>query len=315
MTTTLPYVSPDELTDPTVQAPEYLDSIDFEFDGIEFRVRGVLHGLTGGANREYIDLVNRSIASATGFVMTEKSMKALYKGRIDKELDDWMPFRPWDAFRLGARLYFTPSLIWMLLTEGFRERLTKRDAFDASGRTDLDQLGGSPLFHRLEPYERRRLSGFPSPIRGVMRHLSLRCGLSTDDADRPNVPGRHWAFLNKIEEVALIPLRSVHMLAYARGYAVSRGIKVLDIFVGETHNTDMHALATNWQDFVEARGTPEITEFWKIVNSAEAAAAGKVSKLKHYGRYLRYIGSVMAPLAILAAVAVGGMAFVAGINL
>jgi hypothetical protein len=58
------YVSPEMLADPATRPPELLDWIEFDFEGVTIRVRGVLHGLTGGANREYIDLVERSIRDA-----------------------------------------------------------------------------------------------------------------------------------------------------------------------------------------------------------------------------------------------------------
>lgn len=306
MQSTSSYVSIEQISDQSVRPPEVLDFIEFEFDGIVFKVRGVLHGLTGGANREYIDLVNRSISSATGFVMTEKSMKTLYKGRIDKELDDWMPFRPRDAFRLGLRLYYLPSLLWMLVTEGFRERLTKKDRFETSGRTDWEQLGGSPLFHRLDPEFRRAMSGFPDSIRGIKRHLALRCGNPADENDKAVVPGRHWRFLNKIERFSIIPLRSVHMLAYARTYAKSRGIPEVSLFVGETHNTDMQAIARHWKEFEDLSKSAEKDAFWSIVDAADRAASKGASRTIQFARYLRYIGALTAPLAIPALALMAG---------
>jgi hypothetical protein len=41
------YVRPEMLADPEVRPPETLDWIEFDFEGVTFRVRGVLHGLTG----------------------------------------------------------------------------------------------------------------------------------------------------------------------------------------------------------------------------------------------------------------------------
>lgn len=300
------YVDPIQIADPATRPPDVLDWLEFKFEGITIRVRGVLHGLTGGANREYIDLVERSIADArkTGLVMAEKSMRSMYRARIDKELDDWLVFRPRDAFRLGARLYFTPSLLLMLVAGGFRERLTRADAFEVGGRIDPDLLGGSPLFHRIDPFERRALSGFPPPLEGVRRHLMLRAGVDVGDEGRAIVPGRHWAHLNKIERFSLIPIRSVHMLVYAAIYARRRGLGFVNVFVGETHNTDMKALAESW-DVLRSEDSVAGEAFRKIVAVSARAAGGRMGRFERMARYAAYIGAVAAPLAITAAAIVG----------
>lgn len=305
------YVDPMQIADPATKPPELLDWLEFKHEGITIRVRGVLHGLTGGANREYIDLVERSISDArrTGPVMAEKSMRSMYSARIDKELDDWLVFRPRDAFRLGARLYFTPSLLLMLVVGGFRERFTKADAFDAGGRTDPDLLGGSPLFHRIEPFERRALSGFPPPLDGVRRHLMLRAGMDVGNEGRAVVPGRHWAHLNKIERYSLIPIRSVHMLVYAAAYARRRGLGFVNVFVGETHNTDMKALAESW-DVLRPEDSIVGKAFREIVSTSARAAGGRMGRVERLARYAAYLGALAAPLA-LAAVAIVGAAAVA----
>lgn len=83
----------EKLSDRSLPISDHLDFITFQFRGITFRVRGVLHGVTGGASREYIDLVKRSIKAATGFVMMEKNMSVMYGTPQAKELDDWLGLR------------------------------------------------------------------------------------------------------------------------------------------------------------------------------------------------------------------------------
>lgn len=305
------YVRPEMLADPEVKPPEMLDWIEFDFEGVTIRVRGVLHGLTGGANREYIDLVERSITAArgTGLVMAEKSMRSMYRAKIDKELDDWLVFRARDAFRLGAKLYFKPSLLWMLVSGGFRERLTARDEFDAGSRRDPDLLGGSPLFHRLDPYERRALSGFPGTLACVRRHLLLRIGATAGDVGRAVVPGTHWRHLNLIEKHSLIPIRSVHMLCYAASYARRKGVGLVNVFVGEMHNSDMAVLAREWEDVARWEG-PEGDELRRLVMTARSAADGRMARVEKAARYLSYIGSLAAPLFAVGALGVAAFAAV-----
>ncbi|NTF17030.1 hypothetical protein G6L37_01130 [Agrobacterium rubi] len=303
------YVRAEDLSDLSVVAPELLDWIEFAFEGVTVRVRGVLHGLTGGANREYLDLVERSINDArrSGIVMAEKSMRAMYRARIDKELDDWLVFRPGDAFRLGAKLFFTPSLLWMLVVGGFKERLTTRDEFDAGGRDDPDLLGGSPLFHRLEPSERRALAGFPGTLACVRRHLALRIGVPPGPDGRAEVPGKHWRHLNVIEQQSLIPIRSVHMLHYAVTYARRKGVPLVNVFVGEMHNSDMAVLARNWSA-LDAEDGPIADALRHLARTASRAAGGRMGMLEHTFRYLAYIGSLAAPLFIAGAIGVTAMA-------
>jgi hypothetical protein len=303
------YVRPEALADPEVRPPELLDLIEFDFEGVTIRVRGVLHGLTGGANREYIDLVERSITAArgTGIIMAEKSMRSMYRAKIDKELDDWLVFRARDAFRLGTKLYFTPSLLWMLASAGFRERMTARDEFDAEGRRDPVLLGGSPLFHRIDPYERRALSGFPETLACVRRHLALRVGAIAGDDGRAVVPGTHWRHLNLIEKHSLIPIRSVHMLCFAASYARRKGVGAVNVFVGEMHNSDMAVLAREWGAVARWEG-PEGDELRRLVETARRAADGRMGRVEKAVRYLSYIGGLAAPLFAAGALAVAAFA-------
>lgn len=303
------YVRPEALADSEVRPPELLDHIEFDFEGVTIRVRGVLHGLTGGANREYIDLVERSITAArgTGIIMAEKSMRSMYRAKIDKELDDWLVFRSKDAFRLGMKLYFTPSLLWMLASAGFRERMTARDGFDAEGRRDPDLLGGSPLFHLIDPYERRALSGFPETLACVRRHLALRVGAIAGDDGRAVVPGTHWRHLNLIEKHSLIPIRSVHMLCFSAGYARRKGVDTVNVFVGEMHNSDMAVLAREWDDVARWDG-PQGDELRRLVETARRAADGRMGSVEKAVRYLSYIGWLAAPLFAAGALVVAAFA-------
>ena len=74
--------------------PDSLDFLEFDFDGVTFRCYGILHGITGGLNREYRDFIKRSIQNIEGIKLAEKGMKQLYrKCGIDAELEDWAVLR------------------------------------------------------------------------------------------------------------------------------------------------------------------------------------------------------------------------------
>lgn len=133
----------EKLADRSLATPELLDFITFDFRGITFRVRGVLHGVTGGASREYIDLVKRSIQAATGFVMMEKNMSVMYGVPNVKELDDWLVLRFRDVLLFSCKFYFIPRNLIGLAWKSVIERLRRQDPFIKGGQVDFTLIGGS----------------------------------------------------------------------------------------------------------------------------------------------------------------------------
>ncbi|MDR8093084.1 hypothetical protein KPB05_37140 [Burkholderia gladioli] len=218
------------------QFPEYLDALTFDFRGIRIHAYGVLHGLTGGTNKSYRDLVNRTIGRARGLRLGEMRFQALYDG-LDGELDDWMQIPLRDAFRFSLALHLTPLRIAKLLRAFAREKRSAHDRFALSDLRRLQDIGGSPAFHAISPAERRRIAGFPEPSTYLAENIARREGKGAMTA--PVFPDRDWSWLTLIEPYANIPLRSIHMLEFAAATAKILGASDVSIFVGEVHNSDM----------------------------------------------------------------------------
>jgi hypothetical protein len=290
----------EDIFDTSLTPPEELDFITFEFRGITFRVRGVLHGVTGGASKEYIDLVKRSIKAATGFVMVEKNMSVLYGAPQAKELDDWLVLRFRDALMLSVKFYLNPMRAAQLARQMIKERLAKRDPFIVGGCKDETLIGGTPLFHYLDPIERRGVAGFPPPLKGLRRHLSLRAGEPDDGRDKAIVPTGEWTFLNAVEREVSIPLRSLHMLFFAWSYAKLHGLKELDLFVGETHNTDIAEFAAHADDLPGAAGLNDnqVRVLHSLIDQAMAMAALSTFSVRRLSRYASYMLALAIPITL-----------------
>src|SRR5579875_4140530 len=126
------------LTQPLIK-PEYADCIDVEYESIKFHVYGVLHGITGGTNREYVSFVNNTIEQATGLKLGEKSMLKMYNG-LDGELDDWFQMPNKDTFLLTLKLLFSPQAVWTIISTTIKEKAQKNDKFDINNRR-MEDLG------------------------------------------------------------------------------------------------------------------------------------------------------------------------------
>ena len=293
----------ERLADRSLTVPDVLDFIEFGFRGVTFRVRGVLHGVTGGASREYIDFVKRSIQASTGFVMMEKNMSVMYGTLGAKELDDWLVLRFRDVLVLSCKFYFFPRNLFGLAWKTVIERLRRHDPFIKGGQQDFALIGGSPVFHYLDPYERRGIAGFPEPLKGLRRHLSLRAGEADTGVDKAFIPNGEWMFLNSVERQVSIPTRSLHMLIFAWSYAEKNGLKDIDLFVGETHNTDVAAIAENLDNLSEVVGlnAAQVEVMDALIFQAEKFAKLGTYSPRRLGRYALYLSGLAAP--ILTAVA------------
>jgi hypothetical protein len=251
---------------PVLNAPDTLDSLDFEYQGVTFRVFGVLHGITGGANKDYIAMVNRTILNAPGLRLGEKEMTRLYVG-LDDEVHDWRQIPLRDAFCLGLSLVCTPMRLATVVRCIAKELLTKHDKALTESHLRLQDLGGSAAFHKIEPYERRTLAGFLPPSAYLEQNLARRAYRS--QLKPPVFPDPDWAWLSFIERYANIPCRSLHMLHYATTFAKEKGHREVSMFVGEMHNTDMHWFATSRANEFESDATAKIQ---KILITAEMMA-------------------------------------------
>lgn len=216
--------------------PEKLDSIDFVYKDIQFHVHGVLHALTGGTNKEYVQHVNLTISQAPGIKLGEKSMKKMYKG-LDEELDDWIQMPPKDVFFLTFNLVKNPFNWYKVGKALLKESFTKKDRFGKNGEKRVEDIGGSMAFHALEPLQRRTLAGFPPPKDYLAHNLARR--IYKTRFNPPRFPDKDWEWLSIIEPFANIPCRSIHMIETAVDVANKKNVKEVSLFIGEIHNTDI----------------------------------------------------------------------------
>ena len=296
------YLSVTDILDCSVDLPDVhsIDSIDFEFDGVAVHVYGVLHGMTGGTNREYVELVNRTIAHSTGLKLGEKGMSSMYSG-LNGELEDWVqvPFR--DAFMLAFSLAATPFRVFASLKTILRERLTKVDRFGVNNIRRLQDIGGSAAFHLLRPSERRRVAGFPDADDYLIANLLRRRGKGR--MEPPRFPDPDWFWLALIEPYTNIPCRSIHMLEFGVALAKRRGMRDLSIFIGEIHNSDIE-----WYRRTAAADLPEwsrtevagIRDLAKHMATTETSFALRLRKLRYsFG----LLSGMLMPLYIHASIA------------
>lgn len=261
MTTPFESYTPEQLQSSDNPPPEKLDYLEFSYQGITIRTFGILHGITGGLNREYFEFTKHSIRQTEGLKLAEKGMKQLYRNcGIDEELEDWMVLRPVDCLVMGIQLLGDPRCLWMITVDALRERLRKLDPYTCNQRRNISDLGESPYFHYLDEHQRRELVGFLPSNEAIAKDLKSMSHWHGAILPKPrHTPIDHpqWRRILLLERIMHIPCRSIHMLHYATSYAKKHNHQLVNIFVGETHNTDMHFLAQNSGQFSEAFGQKE----------------------------------------------------------
>ena len=263
----------DDLLHDNGKPPQNLDYLEFEYQGVTFRCFGILHGITGGLNQDYCHFIKNSIKQIKGLKLAEKGMKQLYRGcGIDEEMEDWLVLRKIDCLIMGFQLIADPRCLWMISVDAIREKLRKHDPFIVNGRQNISDLGESPYFHYMDEYQRRDLMGFLPSKQAIANDLDsmtswYRAILPRSRHVKINHPQWHRILL--LERLMHIPCRSIHMLHYALAYAKQHDHKLVNIFVGETHNTDMHYLAGHLTAMSNSMSDDQNKAMQKIINRAE----------------------------------------------
>lgn len=249
-----------------VDRPDTLDAVTVNYKGVTVHVYGVVHGVTGGANQDYIRLVNRTIAEAEGPKLCEKSMRMMYEG-LDQDVQDWLQIPFYDAYRFGLYLTLYPRAWWLIIRTMIREKREHSD-FGSKKIHLFGDLAGDALFHTIAPSQRRSLVGIPSSP----DYLRLNILRREDRDDRSIVFGDHnWEWLSYVERFANIPMRSLHMIEYAVAWAHREKQDTVSLFVGEGHNTDIE-----W--YVNCKNSKTLpSEFWASADNATKVAQEAVT--------------------------------------
>jgi len=271
-----PRYSVQQLLNSNLSKPDTLDYIEFQHDDVTFRCFGILHGITGGLNFEYRDFIKQSIKSIDGIKLAEKGMQKLYPHcQIDAELEDWAVLRPIDCFLMGFKLIADPRCLWMISIDSFRELWQQHDAFVCHQRQNISDLGESTFFHYLDEHERRSIAGFNSPEQALKQDMeSLSRWYKSLLVKQRIQPVIHpqWKRILLLENCMHIPARSVHMLAYATAFAKKHKHKLVNLFVGETHNTDMQYLARKDKQLTKTLSQEQSQTIDMITNRATRMA-------------------------------------------
>lgn len=305
------YISSSELQNIDIKnLPKTLDSIDIEYKNIKFHIYGILHGITGGTNQIYKSAVNKTIEESKGLKLSEKSMKKMYKG-IDEELEDWVQMSFHDVFWLTLQLVGNPFNWWKLNKTIIKELITKEDRFGQNGVNKIEDIGGSMAFHMIEPNERRKLVGFPSPKEYLIQNLLRK--QSGTNFYAPHFADKDWSWLSVIEPFANIPCRSIHMIETAVQIANEKNIKEVSLFIGEIHNTDIQWYINRNEPVIEEVASIfppskySIKEWLERKISSVISNTEKYSKKNKFHYYVKkmeyFLGAAcgaLVPIAIMA---------------
>jgi hypothetical protein len=234
------YHSIDEILGQELTEPETLDVLVVRHRGVALHVHGFLHGVTGAGNRRYRAMVQRTINASDFAVLIEKGFSRVYSG-IAAELEDWAPIPIWQTFAIPGRFAMNPTALGAMIGVAVSEQFGEDDRFAADPRTE--HLGDSPKFHLLEPFERRRICGFPDPEAYLRINLDRYFHPFAKRFPAVSIPDPRWIWMKTLEPASCISLRSIHMLEFAAAFALEHGFSDVTVLVGETHNTDMAWLA------------------------------------------------------------------------
>lgn len=265
------------LAEENYELPQILDPIIFSHRGILFTVYGLLHGATGGTNAEYRQLIQRTIDAAPGLKLAEKELRRLYTG-LELEMDDYRQIPFVDAFKMMFSIMHSPIRLFAMAQMSYRERVTKADRFGQCGVKRLQDIGGSPAFHRLSPSARRRYAGFPIPRDYLLINLGRR--MVGRKFASPNFPDQDWKWLGWVEPYINIPCRSIHMMEFAAELAKIKGVNEVTLFVGEIHNSDM-----SW---IAGGGLAELPEWARIETDKITAGAQVDARKKSLSGLIKY---------------------------
>jgi len=252
-----------------------------DYKGVKVFVYGVLHGVTGGTNKDYVDFVNKTIEKAVGVKFCEKSMQTMYSG-LDKDVHDWRQMSCKDAFSMSFKSFINPLFYWILLRTIIKEKITKKSTFGENEIYSASNIAEDKQFHLIKPSERRLLAGFPLPEQYMKLNLLRRTGNYQRKIDFVDPD---WKWLTHIEPYANIPMRSIHMIEYTVEYCLKNNIKEASLFVGEVHNSDIE-----W--YVDCKNNNNLPEFLKEPSKDVHKEAMDVVNNNYKSKQIKYLLSL-----------------------
>jgi len=198
-------------------APAQLDPVEVCCGERRFAVYGVIHGMIGGASKEYKTFVNTRTKSLP-LIGFENGLKLFYPCQRGFTIPDYVAMGVRGSLVTGLQVGL---LFPILVFESLRE------VFKLGGRDDdeeWDPVDYTPSYHALDPELRRGVEPDPPlPSRLQIEYELARWGSL----------GAAWA-----NPSAIVP-RSMFMAGYALGYAEREGLQHLDLVVGDLHTMEI----------------------------------------------------------------------------
>ena len=199
--------------------PARLEPLEVERDGVTYAIYGVIHGLVGGHDRDYKELVNAALRELPHTVF-EDGFGWFYPSQSAETIPDQTVAGFLGAVRIG--LYVGIEFPLMLL-ELVAELLKLKLPF---GGAEGDLLDYDARFHTLDPEVRRGVEPDPPLPSRVQIDLELQ------DWDA------HGWLAGWKEPGAIVP-RSMFMAGYAVGVSERRGVSRVDLVIGDLHTMEV----------------------------------------------------------------------------
>ena len=197
--------------------PAELEPVTVSCGERQFAVYGVIHGMIGGASKEYKAFVNTRTRSLP-LIGFENGLKLFYPCQRGFTIPDYVAMGVRGSLVTGLQVGL---LFPVLVFESLREAFKLGGSDDGE---DWDPVDYTPSYHALDPELRRGVEPDPPlPSRLQIEYELARWGSL----------GAAWA-----NPSAIVP-RSMFMAGYALGYAEREGLGHLDLVVGDLHTMEI----------------------------------------------------------------------------
>ncbi|MEZ6183961.1 MAG: hypothetical protein R3F62_03005 [Planctomycetota bacterium] len=198
--------------------PAELEPVTVTREGRTYGIYGVIHGMIGGASKEYKQFVNARTKSLP-LIGFENGLRMFYPSQRAFTIPDYVAMGVKGSVVTGLQV----GLMFPLLVfESLREVLKLGGG--AEEEEDWDPVDYTPAYHALDPELRRGVE--PDPPLPSRLQIEYELG-------RWGSWGAAW------ENPAAIVPRSLFMAGYALGYAEREGLETLDLVVGDLHTMEI----------------------------------------------------------------------------
>lgn len=186
-------------------------------DGVEYHIYGVIHGMLGGDDKDYLRFVSKPIASAD-HVLFENGLNYFYKHKSGQVIPDFAVLGLSGSLSMGFYVGLSfPLHLWELFTEFFKR---------SKGRNASEGFLFDSRYYSLGPELRRGVE--PQPPLPSRLQIELEMGTWSRSPFRSRIK----------DPFALVP-RSMFMAGYAVGVSRARTGRPVVLVVGDLHTMEI----------------------------------------------------------------------------